>query len=39
MTFPVGTIIGVYCTSNGGEGKTEAYVSKWSYVPQGQFRN
>ncbi|KAK7750793.1 hypothetical protein SLS62_007346 [Diatrype stigma] len=33
-----GVILGVYCTTNGqgGEG-TPAYISKWSYIPQGQF--
>ncbi|ORY57572.1 glycoside hydrolase family 43 protein [Pseudomassariella vexata] len=34
-----GTILGVYCTSNGREGTTPAYFSKWKYVPQGQFKN
>ncbi|KAI1410513.1 glycoside hydrolase family 43 protein [Hypoxylon sp. FL1857] len=34
-----GVILGVYCTSNGYEGSTPAYFSKWRYVPQGQFRN
>ncbi|KAK0629046.1 glycosyl hydrolase [Bombardia bombarda] len=32
-----GTILGVYCTSNGGAGTTPAYFSKWRYTPQGQF--
>ncbi|KAF2755191.1 glycoside hydrolase family 43 protein [Pseudovirgaria hyperparasitica] len=34
-----GTLLGVYATSNGGEGKTAAYVSKWRYTGQGQFRD
>ena len=39
LTAPIGTILGVYCTSNGRGGSTEAYFSEWSYIPQGQFRN
>ncbi|XXG95613.1 hypothetical protein Hte_001881 [Hypoxylon texense] len=34
-----GVILGVYCTSNGYEGSTPAYISEWRYIPQGQFRN
>ncbi|KAI2468678.1 glycoside hydrolase family 43 protein [Annulohypoxylon bovei var. microspora] len=34
-----GTILGVYCTSNGNQGNTPAYISKWRYIPQGQFGN
>ncbi|KAI5866304.1 glycoside hydrolase family 43 protein [Durotheca rogersii] len=34
-----GVILGVYCTSNGYAGTTPAYVSKWRYIPQGQFRD
>ncbi|KAK3316216.1 glycosyl hydrolase [Apodospora peruviana] len=34
-----GTILGVYCTSNGGSGNTPVYVSNWRYLPQGQFRD
>ncbi|KAI1763394.1 glycoside hydrolase family 43 protein [Hypoxylon sp. FL1150] len=34
-----GVFLGVYCTTNGYEGSTPAYVSKWRYIPQGQFRN
>ncbi|KAI0888296.1 glycoside hydrolase family 43 protein [Annulohypoxylon maeteangense] len=34
-----GVILGIYCTSNGYEGNTPAYFSKWRYIPQGQFRN
>ncbi|KAI1100636.1 glycoside hydrolase family 43 protein [Jackrogersella minutella] len=34
-----GTILGVYCTSNGYEGNTSVYFSEWRYIPQGQFRN
>lgn len=32
-----GTFLGVYATSNGGNGSTSAYFSNWSYIPQGQF--
>ncbi|KAI3401507.1 hypothetical protein diail_10941 [Diaporthe ilicicola] len=34
-----GVILGIYCTSNGGDGTTPAYFSKWQYVPQGQYRD
>ncbi|KAK3384416.1 glycosyl hydrolase [Lasiosphaeria ovina] len=34
-----GTILGVYCTSNGGNGTTPAYISKWRYIPEGQFHD
>ncbi|KAI0138903.1 glycoside hydrolase family 43 protein [Hypoxylon sp. NC0597] len=34
-----GVLLGVYCTSNGYEGTTPAYFSRWRYIPQGQFRN
>ncbi|KAI4859059.1 glycoside hydrolase family 43 protein [Hypoxylon rubiginosum] len=34
-----GVILGVYCTTNGYEGSTPAYISEWRYIPQGQFRN
>ncbi|KAF0321553.1 hypothetical protein GQ607_011223 [Colletotrichum asianum] len=34
-----GVFVGVYCTSNGGPGSTPAYISDWTYVPQGQFRD
>ncbi|KAM0820018.1 putative Glycosyl hydrolase [Seiridium cardinale] len=34
-----GVILGTYCTSNGLEGNTPAYISKWRYIPQGQFRD
>ncbi|EAU85477.2 arabinofuranosidase [Coprinopsis cinerea okayama7 len=33
-----GVLLGVYCTTNGGAGKAEAYFSKWKYIPQGQLR-
>ncbi|KAF2203986.1 glycoside hydrolase family 43 protein [Delitschia confertaspora ATCC 74209] len=33
-----GSLVGVYATANGGEGKTEAYVSNWSYKGEGQVR-
>ncbi|KAK4166377.1 Non-reducing end alpha-L-arabinofuranosidase BoGH43B, partial [Cladorrhinum sp. PSN259] len=36
--FTAGTLLGVYCTSNGKGGRTPAYFSNWMYVPQGQFR-
>ncbi|KAL3488041.1 glycosyl hydrolase [Aspergillus germanicus] len=32
-----GTFVGVYATSNGGNGTTPAYFSNWSYTAQGQF--
>ncbi|GAB1213485.1 hypothetical protein ATERTT37_002635 [Aspergillus terreus] len=31
-----GTLVGVYATSNGGPGSTEAYISRWRYDGQGQ---
>ncbi|KAJ2931101.1 hypothetical protein H1R20_g5997, partial [Candolleomyces eurysporus] len=34
-----GVLLGVYSTSNGGEGNAEAYVSRWRYLPQGQYRD
>ncbi|KAI1265374.1 glycoside hydrolase family 43 protein [Xylariaceae sp. FL1019] len=34
-----GVILGIYCTSNGNNGSTPAYFSRWRYVPQGQFRD
>ncbi|TRX92123.1 hypothetical protein FHL15_006990 [Xylaria flabelliformis] len=34
-----GVILGVYCTSNGHNGTTPAYFSRWRYAPQGQFRD
>ncbi|KAI2628554.1 glycoside hydrolase family 43 protein [Hypoxylon sp. NC1633] len=34
-----GVILGIYCTSNGYEGSTPAYFSKWRYIPQGQYRD
>lgn len=33
-----GTLVGVYATSNGGNGTTDAYISNWKYTGQGQFR-
>jgi beta-xylosidase len=33
-----GTLLGIYCTSNGGSGASPAYFSKWRYLPQGQIR-
>ncbi|KAK2597544.1 hypothetical protein N8I77_012323 [Diaporthe amygdali] len=32
-----GVILGIYCTSNGGDGSTPAYFSNWQYIPQGQY--
>lgn len=34
-----GTLLGVYATSNGGEGMTPAYFSDWRYTPLEQFRD
>ncbi|KIA75762.1 Glycoside hydrolase [Aspergillus ustus] len=34
-----GTSVGIYATSNGGDGTTPAYFSNWSYIPQGQYVN
>ncbi|KEZ38838.1 hypothetical protein SAPIO_CDS10883 [Scedosporium apiospermum] len=34
-----GVILGIYATSNGGNGSTPAYFSEWKYVPQEQFRD
>ncbi|KAL3458389.1 glycosyl hydrolase [Aspergillus heterothallicus] len=34
-----GTFVGIYATSNGGEGTAPAYFSNWSYIPQGQYVN
>ncbi|KAK3381512.1 glycosyl hydrolase [Podospora didyma] len=35
-----GTILGIYATSNGGNGTgAPGYFSKWQYLPQGQFRD
>ncbi|KAI0477346.1 glycosyl hydrolase [Xylariaceae sp. FL0804] len=34
-----GVILGIYCTSNGYEGDTPAYFSRWRYEPQGQYRS
>ncbi|KAE8139975.1 glycosyl hydrolase [Aspergillus pseudotamarii] len=31
-----GTLVGVYATSNGGSGTTDAYISNWRYEGQGQ---
>lgn len=32
-----GTFLGIYATSNGGDGVTPAYFSNWTYTPEGQF--
>lgn len=32
----IGTLVGAYATSNGGEGSTPAYFGKWRYKGQGQ---
>ncbi|KAF5320646.1 hypothetical protein D9611_013748 [Ephemerocybe angulata] len=34
-----GVLLGVYSTTNGGAGSAPAYISKWKYVPEGQFRD
>lgn len=34
-----GTFVGVYATSNGGNGTTEAYFSNWNYEGLGQVRD
>jgi hypothetical protein len=34
-----GTLAGVYATSNGGNGTTPAYFSKWNYLGWGQVRD
>ncbi|KAF2465516.1 arabinofuranosidase [Lindgomyces ingoldianus] len=34
-----GTLVGVYATSNGGNGTAEAYVSNWNYLGWGQVRD
>ncbi|OCL02904.1 glycoside hydrolase family 43 protein [Glonium stellatum] len=34
-----GTLLGIYATSNGGNGTTDAYFSSWKYTGQGQIRN
>lgn len=34
-----GTLVGVYATSNGGNGTETAYVSNWTYKGEGQIRS
>jgi hypothetical protein len=34
-----GTLVGVYATSNGGNGTTPAYISNWNYRGWGQVRD
>lgn len=34
-----GVIVGIYCTSNGGNGTSPAYFGRWRYIPQGQDRD
>ncbi|KAF2657932.1 glycoside hydrolase family 43 protein [Lophiostoma macrostomum CBS 122681] len=34
-----GTLLGVYATSNGGNGSTPAYISHWNYRGEGQVRD
>ncbi|KUI69714.1 Non-reducing end alpha-L-arabinofuranosidase [Cytospora mali] len=34
-----GVIVGIYCTSNGGNGTAPAYFSNWEYIPEGQYRD
>lgn len=33
-----GVLLGAFATNNGGGGSTPAYISHWTYEPQGQFR-
>lgn len=39
LTILLGTLIGAYSTSNGGEGSTKAYLSDWKYTGEGQIRD
>jgi beta-xylosidase len=34
-----GVILGAYCTTNGHDGGTPAYISNWRYTSQGQYRD
>ncbi|KAI1175626.1 glycosyl hydrolase [Nemania sp. FL0916] len=34
-----GVLLGVYATTNGNDGSTPAYFSRWRYTPQGQYRD
>lgn len=34
-----GTLLGVYATSNGGNGTSIAYVKNWTYKGEGQIRS
>jgi len=34
-----GVLLGAYATRNGGNGTAPAYISKWQYIPEGQFRS
>jgi hypothetical protein len=34
--FLIGALLGVYATTNGGDGEFETYVENWEYVGQGQ---
>lgn len=36
MTIDIGSLVGVYATSNGGAGSTPAYISRWRYEGRGQ---
>lgn len=36
MQSHIGTLIGAYATSNGGNGTTPAYFSRWRYTPVAQ---
>ena len=35
----IGVLLGIYATSNGGNGTTPAYFSDWKYNPIEQFRD
>lgn len=34
-----GVLLGAYATRNGGNGTAPAYISRWQYLPEGQFRS
>lgn len=34
-----GVLLGAYATRNGGNGTAPAYISRWQYIPEGQFRS
>jgi hypothetical protein len=39
LTWVLGTLLGIYATTNGGNGSTPAYFSDWRYKPIEQFRD